>query len=286
MTVRLAAAALLVLAVAAALGQDVAVPFARTRAEGLVESSGLVASRQYEGVFWTHNDSGGDPELFAIGLDGSLLGRVAIEDVSNVDWEDIAIDDGGRLYIGDIGNNSSRRQDLSVLVIDEPDPSAESVPVLHRLPYRFPDQPWPPDGAEANFDSEGLFWAQGRLYLISKRRDDTLTVLYRFPEGTQGGELERVSSFDVGGMTTAADTTPDGRYLAVLSYRSVLVFERPAEGDDYFAQPPIVRTSLALPVTKQGEGVAWHGTDLLIGNEQEEIHRLPDVLERKPERYP
>ncbi len=287
MTARLVAAALLAWPVAGALGQEVAVPFARTEIEGLVESSGLVVSRQHRGVLWTHNDSGGAPELFAIRLDGSLVGRIPIEGASNIDWEDLAIDDQGHLYVGDIGNNSSRRQDLSVLVIEEPDPeSSEPVRPLRRWSYRFPDQPWPPDGAEANFDAEGLFWARGRLYLISKRRDDTLTVLYRFPEGDGGAELERISSFDVGGMTTAADVTPDGRYLAVLTYHSIVVFERPEEGDDYFAEPPVLQTALVVLATKQSEGLAWNGPDLLISNEQEQIHRLPDVLERRPERYP
>ena len=37
------------------------------------------------------------------------------------DWEDIAIDDAGHLFIGDIGNNDARRDELAVYQIDEPD---------------------------------------------------------------------------------------------------------------------------------------------------------------------
>ena len=42
----------------------------------LVETSGLVASRRPRGVLWSHDDSGGNAELFALGLDGADLGRV------------------------------------------------------------------------------------------------------------------------------------------------------------------------------------------------------------------
>ena len=40
------------------------------------------------------------------------------------DWENIAIDSAGHLYIGDIGNNDSKRDTLAVYEIDEPNPQA------------------------------------------------------------------------------------------------------------------------------------------------------------------
>src|SRR4051794_6987818 len=39
----------------------------------ITESSGLAASRKHPGVFWTHNDSGNGPYIFAITRDGHLL---------------------------------------------------------------------------------------------------------------------------------------------------------------------------------------------------------------------
>ncbi len=44
-------------------------------------------------------------------------------DVTFHDWEDIAIDDAGHLYLGDIGNNDAKRDTLFVYEIDEPNPT-------------------------------------------------------------------------------------------------------------------------------------------------------------------
>src|SRR5205085_3619918 len=57
----------------------------------LTEISGVAASRRYPGVYWTHNDSGGKPEVFAFTLDGTDLGSYALTGASAVDWEDIAV---------------------------------------------------------------------------------------------------------------------------------------------------------------------------------------------------
>src|SRR3954469_24128737 len=68
------------------------------------EASGIVASRRHPGVFWVHGDSGTGPSLFAVRRDGSLVRSYTVK-VPNIDWEDISLDDAGRLYLGDIGNN-------------------------------------------------------------------------------------------------------------------------------------------------------------------------------------
>src|SRR2546429_5362184 len=76
------------------------------------EASGVIASRQYPGVFWTHND-GADGVLYAIRRDGSLISRAEL-DVKVHDWEDIAIDEKGNLYVADTGNNENQRKTIAV----------------------------------------------------------------------------------------------------------------------------------------------------------------------------
>jgi len=88
----------------------------------IVESSGLVASRRYPGVFWTHNDSGSAPVIFAINQRGQALGRFPVQRVSVVDLEDIAIDGNGRLYLADIGADGRSRDRVAVYRIREPNP--------------------------------------------------------------------------------------------------------------------------------------------------------------------
>jgi hypothetical protein len=266
---------------------------------GFAESSGLVASRQHPGVLWTHADSGAPPELFAIDDQGQLIGRFRIEGAHNVDWEDVAIDDAGHLFVGDIGNNESRRRDLVVYEIREPDPAdangdeEASVPVEAKVHYRFPDQTGFPSSIP-NFDAESLFWWDGTLYLLSKHRADTRTTLYRFPslDGRAEVVLEKIGDFDLGGgdlqfggMATAADITPDGRVLAVLSYHAVFLFEAPAEGDDYLAAP-LKKIDLKMMTLKQCEALAWVGEDLIITNETGRVFRLERPLDPAMTRFP
>lgn len=266
------------------------------------EPSGLVASRRHPGVFWTHNDSGDDARLFATRRDGRLVGNYFVENATAIDWEDIAIDEAHNLYVGDIGNNLSDRQDLAIYRIPEPSKLAEegTLRADRTIRFRYAEQTAYPDPAARNFDSEALFWAthpmtgEGTLYLLTKHRSDTRTVLYRFED--LSGEREvtptKVSSFDVGGdrgryggMVTGADVSADGRYLAILTYHAIFVFRRPDEGDDWFAGL-INIIDLDQDVTVQAESIAWDGEALLFSSEQRRIFRIEAPLRPYFGRFP
>ena len=75
------------------------------------ETSGLFF---YGGKLWTHNDSGGEPILYA--LDTSTFDvdqRVTLSNANNVDWEDVCFD-GSTVFVGDFGNNMGARDDLKI----------------------------------------------------------------------------------------------------------------------------------------------------------------------------
>src|SRR6476661_248782 len=61
------------------------------------ESSGVIASRRYANMFWTHNDGGGPRKqvLYAIDREGNTRAAFPVTDATFHDWEDIAIDDAG-----------------------------------------------------------------------------------------------------------------------------------------------------------------------------------------------
>ena len=77
------------------------------------ENSGLVKAWQ-DGYYWTHNDGGGNPELYMLNATGQLFDTLEVKDAINVDWEDLAKDSKGSLYIGDFGNNSNKRENLNI----------------------------------------------------------------------------------------------------------------------------------------------------------------------------
>ncbi len=251
------------------------------------EYSGLVASRRLPGVFWTHNDSGDSPRVFAVRADGSPAappgspGRkgVRITGATHVDWEDIAVDDRGHLIIGDLGNNGNARRDLAVYLVPEPGPGdAASAPAL-KIPFSYPDQTAFP-APDLAFDAEALFWARGHLYLLTKHRRDDRTKLYRFEALDPGrpAPLSLLGSYPTGGPVTAADASPDGRRLAVLTYTGLWLFVAPGDGEDWFQG----EASWTPLWAGQAESVCFDGDRILVGNEAGDLFAVdPGVLVRQ-----
>src|SRR5689334_11793515 len=87
--------------------------------DAINESSGLVASHTSPGAYWTHNDSGDGPFIYAIDTRGESLGTFRVTGATNRDWEDIASGPGPQpnrwyLYIGDTGDNDRVRDEVVV----------------------------------------------------------------------------------------------------------------------------------------------------------------------------
>ena len=255
--------------------------------EVIDESSAMVASQRAPGVLWTLNDSGGDPVIYAVRAHGSLVGTVTVEGARNVDWEAMTLDGAGNLWIGDIGNNGNKRRDLGLYVLPEPDPGAATA-AARFIPIYYPEQEaFPPEAR--NFDAEALFADGETIYLLTKHRSDTRTVLYRLPDAHPDAPdaprpMIRVAEFDVrgdpsnhGGMVTDAALSADGRHLAVLTYHSVFLFARPKTSDQWFED--LVRE---IPVEmnrwRQCEAITWRGADLLVTNEDGQIFTLDAPL--------
>lgn len=235
------------------------------------ESSGIVRSRRYANVYWTHNDSGDSPRLFAVDSTGRLIRTVRVTGAQHVDWEDIAVDESGLLYIADIGNNGSRRRDLGLYVVPEPDPWEDSVATAVRfIPLRYPDQQTFP-AVPSNFDAEALWIWRDQAYVLTKRWGDGRTVLYRSTSLRQDPVAwERLDSLDIQGLVTAADVSPDGRRLAVLTYTAIWLFES-RDPDVPFLRRPARRVPIAFG---QAEAICFDGSVLVLSNEAGQIRRL------------
>ena len=258
-------------------------------ADVIDESSALVASQSAPGIYWTLNDSGGRPEIYAVRDDGSLVGTVELSDARNVDWEAMTLDGAGNLWIGDTGNNGNRRRDLGLYVVPEPAPTDARATGVRFVPIRYPEQrKYPPDAR--NFDAEALFADGETIYLLTKHRSDTYTVLYRLPAADPDNPdaqrpMERLAEFNVrgdpdnhGGMVTDAALSPDGRHLAVLTYHSVFVFGRPQQPGQWF-ENLLREVPLSMLEFRQCEGITWRGADLIVTNEDGQILTLKSPLD-------
>jgi len=242
------------------------------------ESSGLVRSRRYPGVFWTHNDSGDDARIFAITSRCELIAEFQVEGARNRDWEDIATDDDGNLYLADIGNNWNKRRNLVVYRVPEPDPFGEERVVNSDLaiPFRYANQSvfsllW-----RWNFDAEALFWMDGSLSILTKNRGNRRTQWYRLPVASDEVAIAPAGSlklyFSLAGNVTAADLHLNGRTLAVLTYRAVYLFTRDSDEEATFRK--VRRIDLSACRMRMAESIAWDGDDVIVGNEHGRLFRI------------
>jgi hypothetical protein len=254
----------------------------RLATSSIQEPSGLVRSRRHPELYWTHGDHGSTPDLFAITATGELVQSHRITNAENVDWEDIAIDDDGFLYVADFGNNHEDRQEFSIYKIPEPAPrSSGPVPAVSRVRFDYPDRPKSGPQRNVNFDAEALFHSGGELYVLSKHRADTKTTLYRVPEVKEDARvlLEKITEFDVGGrdrpyggMVTGASLDPTRARLAVLSYHALFIFE--TKPDEPLLSRLVARVDLDQSLFRQCEAVAWTDSGVLVLNEEGVLFRL------------
>ena len=68
-------------------------------------------------LIWMLNDGGNESKIYAVSEQGKIKREVYIKN-KNHDWEDLTSDEKGNIYIGDFGNNLSKRKNLTILKID------------------------------------------------------------------------------------------------------------------------------------------------------------------------
>lgn len=250
-------------------------PSGRFDVREIPEASGIVRSRRHPGIFWVHNDSGNPPLLFAVRADGRVVRRFRLA-IPNLDWEDIAIDDRGHLYLGDIGNNTGLLRVRTIYRLDEPDPMSPDPgdrekpwPATKVVPYALPPS--------NRFDAEGLFYDRGDVVVVAKYRDGREADLFAVaidpgtgvskprPIGRLPGFVEPV---------TGADLSEDGTLLAACSYAVTRVYRRGAAD----AWEPAAEVRYA---SRPIEGVTWDGRDLVLAAEGEQgLFRLREAAWR------
>lgn len=238
-------------------------PAGRMPPPTLAECSGIVASRRYPGIFWVHNDSGHRPAIYAVKESGELVAEVPVEGATNSDWEDIAGDDRGLLYIGDIGNNFGMFPVRSVYQVVEPDPFAAPVRparIVRRFKYSYPGQ---------RFNAEGLFARSGRLFVLS-RQPSGRTGVYRLGAlSDKTAPLVEVASLPVA-QVSGADVSTDGRRLAVCTPNALLVYHLNAEG----VPNPDVQPLVVHYPCGSIEGCCFDGEDVVLASEKGLIYRV------------
>jgi hypothetical protein len=235
------------------------------------EASGIVKSRRFPGIFWTHNDSGNPPLLFAIRGDGRIVRQFRLV-VPNIDWEDIAIDGQGHLYLGDIGNNTRALPLRAIYRIDEPDPESHADQPVSPSAVTFYGMP-----AGNRFDAESLFYDRGTANLLAKYLDGREAELFTVPLKPPSPLLRPARPRLIGRLSgftepaTGADLSADGTLLAVCSTAVTRVYLRDDQESPPWRLHAVVRYA-ARPI----EGIAWDGLALALVAEGGGFYRLSE----------
>lgn len=249
--------------------------------KAVTESSGLVASRTTPGAYWTHNDSGDGPFIYAFDTRGESLGIFRVTGAQARDWEDISIGPGPQreksyLYIGDIGDNDKERSEVVVYRVAEPvlnkvkstrnRPGVTEPAEAIRLQY--------PDGKH---DAEALLVhpTSGNIYIVTKvpLADPVVyeaaapLVANKIITMRRIGEVRVPSLF--GGVITGGSISPDGRRAALCDYFQGYELVLPptsANFNDIWKQKMI---GFDLGKREQGESIAYRldGKALLATSE-------------------
>ena len=238
----------------------------------LYESSGIAITAS--GKIWSHNDSGNENKLYCFNLLGNLLRTITITNVTNNDWEDLAMDNQKRIYINDAGNNNSTRTNLAIYRIPDPETFIENTVNAEIINFSFEDQTaFPPPSNNRNFDVEAIVWHNDSIFMFTKDRSSPLTgftKLYKIP-ANPGTHIAKLADAYYLGTTyasarvTAADIHPETGKLVLLVQERLIAFEN-YPGSRFFEGDKIEYMFTVLP--GQAEAIVFSAHSKLYMTEE------------------
>jgi len=239
--------------------------------KSITESSGLTASRSTPGAYWTHNDSGDGPFIYAFDTRGDSLGIFRVTGAQAFDWEDMAAGPGpdankSYLYLGDIGDNNEARDEVVVYRVPEPALSATT----RKLSKVRPGSTEPAEAIRLKYpdgkhDAEALLVhpTTGNIYIVNKVPIANPAVYEAAAPFTIGklvvmrriGEIHVPSIF--GGVITGGSISPDGRRVALCDYFQGYEIVLPAGSRDFNELWKQKMIGFDLGKRKQGESITY-----------------------------
>ncbi len=205
----------------------------------LYELSGLAAS-QTNPCLYAINDSGGKPHIYAIRENGTSFATIEVRG-HNHDWESLCVatvENQEYIIVADTG--SFRRERPRLLMIKEPLLTKDSTIALR--PSWTIELAYPNDD-RLDIESLAVDPQTGTAFLLSKakrkkgERDwDTSKKWYSVSTSpTRKGSVRRAKpvTFNgvhiearIGSVPTGIDFSPDGKLLAILTYKHAYVIRR------------------------------------------------------------
>jgi hypothetical protein len=229
----------------------------------ITESSGLAADPGGN-LYWTVNDSGDRGVAYGLGPKGRVQGTLNFR-AQPQDVEAVVVY-GDRLYIADIGDNSSQRSFVRVYYFTNPRANGLTV-TYHAYDFRYPDGP---HNAETLLVNES-----GRLFIVTKGQKAAIYEAPAEPDRQEVNELEKVGSVPF--KVTDGTFLPGGERIALLTYTSVQIID---------ANSYEVVVSDSIPEQPQAESLtlSLDQKSLLIGSEgkNSKVYSVPVPSDASP----
>ena len=229
----------------------------------ITESSGLAVDPAGN-IYWTINDSGDRGVAYGLGLDGKVQGTLNFR-AQPIDVEAVAVHNN-RLYVGDIGDNTSRRSFVRVFFFNNPRANGLTVS-YHAYDFRYPDGPHNAETLLVN--------GSGRLFIVTKGQDGAVYAAPKKPDRQGINGLKKVG-------TAPSDVTdgtflPSGDKIALLTYTTVIVIDASTYG---------VLASSPIPHQRQAESLtlSLDEKSLLVGSEgkNSKVYTVPIPSQTTP----
>jgi len=199
----------------------------------LKEVSGMSFDAQSHS-FWVLQDSGNKSELYQIDSVGQVIHTLKVKNQKNNDWEELASDPAGNLYIGDFGNNKNTRKNLQIIKINKGQLSANETEAEYVITFDYPEQrEFPPKATELLYDAEAFFYYDDHFYLFTKNRSkafDGTSLVYKIPNKPGHHQAEYVQTFRGCNVykhcaITGAAISPDQKTFVLLSHTKLWVID-------------------------------------------------------------
>lgn len=224
------------------------------------ESSGICISLRKQGFYWTHNDSGDVPNLYAFDEQGNDWGTYTLSGAKAIDWEDIAsttIQGVKYIYVGDIGDNSRKREDIKIYRLQEPEirKGTHTLRKFDTFILKYPDQ---------SHDAETLLvLPNGDIQIVTKSMDGKSFIFEakspqpsRIHTMQRAGEITFEGAGIMGGFATGGEVDATNRRVVMRTYTHAYIWQV----DDFSNWHKKAPLQIELSKEKQGEAICFDHT--------------------------
>jgi hypothetical protein len=225
----------------------------------LEEISGLESSTNNPTLFWAHNDSGNDPQIFLLNDKLEIKLTCELAGVENRDWEDIAVGPGpdpnkNYVYVAEIGDNDAVYQEKFIYRFEEPTwkegmSDKITISAFDKIIFKLEDK---------RKDTETLLIdaKTKNLYVVSKREEPVYLYELKYPfKINETLTAKKILSLPLTKIV-GGDISEDGKEIVMKNYDNVYYWSTTTEKSttELLLEKP---KEVPYEVEPQGESITW-----------------------------